>query len=117
MFKKNIIKIVLFTTVLFFSCKPNDQLSDDEVLGHYFTVHAAVVNINLNKDYTFVFNSADKNGNSLLKKGTYQILNDSILNLKNNDHSTDIFYIKNDKEHKQYQIYNKDCTHFMIKPY
>lgn len=109
--------LIISSIIIAISCNQKSRISEDEIIGHYFTPHAAHVNIDLNKDNTFLFNNVDSLGNALIEKGTYKLKHDSLIYLNKSNKSSELFIIKHDKEHTQFQFYNKDRSHFMIKPY
>lgn len=84
-----------------------------ELFGKWFTPHAAMLNITLNKDLTFVFNNSDEKGNDKLETGTFTFQNDEIV-LTKSDKTIEKFTFQKGKDgDTNYYLQNE--AHYMVK--
>ncbi len=73
------------------------------------TPHAAFVNIKLNPDASFVFNDCDEKGRTVVREGTYEYKDGSVIL-----HYKDGSSLKLICKEEEY-LYTKDKSHYLVK--
>lgn len=94
------------------SSEKNTEALPEYLFDIWGTPHAADINVQFNPDGRFVFNDFDKNGDMVVREGTYEYKNGTvILHYKNGSSLNLICH----EEFETYYLYTKDKSRYFVK--